>query len=75
MANTKPCTICSKEHAIESYQKHAMSKDGRLSTCKSCRKIKVQEWRSNNPLKYREQLERARTKRGTKERSIFSVYN
>ena len=44
----KICTKCGEWKPLEEYHKNKNCKDGRLSTCRECKKEQNKQWNKNN---------------------------
>ena len=47
----KTCNTCKIEKSLEFFSKKTSSKDGLNHRCKACDKVKVSQWRAENPEK------------------------
>ena len=54
----KKCTKCGETKSITEFHKNKKHRDGRCSTCKECDRKNLNEWRSKNPEKVRNQNKR-----------------
>ena len=50
----KTCTRCNETKNLADFYNHKNTKDKKTSQCKACFKIHEQNWRINNPEKYKE---------------------
>ena len=50
----KVCTKCGVWKALEEYNKHKLSKDGKRSMCRECQKEYKKQWNKNNKEYYKE---------------------
>jgi 5-methylcytosine-specific restriction endonuclease McrA len=60
---TKICNRCKIEKGIDNFRKANGYKNGVYSECKICNKERLNEWRKNNPEKYKDQHKRGLEKR------------
>jgi hypothetical protein len=67
----KKCTACKREKSIDEFRKAKGYKDGIFSTCKTCEKERLKEWRKANPDKVKAQNTRSNTKRRINETGYF----
>ena len=73
----KKCFKCQHIKPIDSFYAHKGTNDGHLNKCKSCTKVDVRTWDSNNPekkLSYR-QLERQRNADTYQRARLKRLYN